>query len=245
MRFFVRTVVRGSLVAGAVLVASACGGETLATPGSAPDAGQDSRVAARDSGAKVDAPKDAALHRVDAVVHVDAPALDAPSPPSFDTGLPDVVTLPEAMPSSDALSPTDALLLPEAGIDAGFMCPPTVPPSHGTCAAAQTTCTYPTNNCSCSIAHQWDCDECPVTQPTEGTMCMAFMGGLSCTYGPLDCKCFGSQQWACATCPASMPATGSACTLFAAVCMYGTDECECLPGSETEMPDAGTTWSCH
>jgi hypothetical protein len=108
-----------------------------------------------------------------------------------------------------------------------------------------TTCRYPSADCLCTQAENWNCIEyaqCPATAPTDDTAC-ADLSGAFCQYGDTQCFCPANETWNCveplggggagggpaneAGCLETAPTTGTACDTAGANCRYADATCVC------------------
>ena len=122
-------------------------------------------------------------------------------------------------------------------------CPESAP--TGACTAAGLTCHYSAQTCNCDGGN-WNCTNCPDTQPKVGDDCPAApvvpgardgTPDMSCRYAGVTCSCTQNSEasgWGCGLCPATKPSVDQGCgnTLFS--CDYAGDRCTCLD----------SVWSC-
>lgn len=111
------------------------------------------------------------------------------------------------------------------------MCPGAQPTDDDPCGDQGLSCDYADTTCVCDIEGQsgldWDCFDCPATEPTGACT----DGAQICQYGATTCECNGFQNpmWACYMCPATDPGDGTSCMgQNGATCAYGDTTCECV-----------------
>jgi hypothetical protein len=220
---------------GVTFVLAGCGGATESPLGNAGDAADAGSRATVDSGGgpTLDATRGADVRGATDVTI----ALDAIS--SRDTGGPslDAVSLPDnVIISIDAISPPPNFdAQPPPPIDGGAGCPGAAPMNFSACMTAGLMCDFGTTTCDCAAGMRWECQTCPATQPTTGSMCQggggAGFGGAGglCTYGSTECSCNGGM-WSCGGCPATEPANASMCTVAGLSCDFDAGTCRCGAG---------------
>ena len=113
------------------------------------------------------------------------------------------------------------------------MCPTDEPVNNSECMTPGLSCNYggDTTHCQCWDG-EWSCDNCPATEPTDGTSCFGMgFANSRCFFGENHCFCWANDgEWHCSVCPDTEPADGSNCNNFAGNCAYGATECECRGG---------------
>jgi len=107
-------------------------------------------------------------------------------------------------------------------------CPTDQPVSPADCTDAPpaTMCAYGEDQCFC-MWDAWRCNPCPPDEPPDGANCPSGSGPpIRCAYGESQCVC-RPNGWYCGTCPDTEPTHGDDCTEGGLFCGYGDTACLC------------------
>lgn len=109
-------------------------------------------------------------------------------------------------------------------------CPGSTPDVGTDCDEVGQVCLYGDRHCHCWRG-EWECTDCPATEPVDDTDCGPFDSGERCFYGGTQCYCtFQGTDWNCEQCPTD-PQDGEECDGLHVLHCAGSDgECSCFQG---------------